>query len=159
MSSEEGIEQSIVAGALEIMQRIETQVSMLATFRQVEVEARLNKQAREKDLKDVLNMATIETMAMIGPAVDPMTGRSNADYGKLLVERELRSHGQYQDALRAYDQADMTWTRAQVELNQAVDSLAASRTIGRIATGILVFVGDDSPYRGSTATSKEETSD
>lgn len=151
-------ESDIVQGALEIMERIQMQVAGLGRVRQLELEARILKQRLEKELKDAEASATIETMAMIGVVNDPTTGRSNQDYSKMLIARGLKAHGLYQDALRAYDQADMTWTRAQVDLNQAVDALAASRTIGRIATGILVFVGDDAPYRGVTATAKEESS-
>jgi len=97
------------------------------------------------ELSFALVNATIEISTFIGNPIDPATQKSNKDYTKLKIDKELMSHGGYQKACTAFAEAEASHIQAQVALRNAMDTFVAVRGGANIVTAMMYFLTDNRP--------------
>lgn len=127
----------------------------ISSLRYEEASKRLLSRKVGEELSFALVSATLEISAFIGNPIDPATQKSNKDYTKLKVDKELMSHGDYQKAAMAFAEAEASHAQTQVELRNKMDTFVAVRGGANIVTAMLYFLTDNRPAILTAGDSKQ----
>lgn len=129
------------AQARHIIDHMNELSSRLSEFRGREVKCRINFERAKVELAAATSHKTIELSHLphLAGAIDPKTGKSNADFSKFLLDEEMRNDDEFRIQIVQFYEAQESYYEAQNDMLDVAEQLSVAKSQARLVAAILTL--------------------